>query len=648
VAFNTPSPAQQADLLQLFSQAVVSHNAGRIAAAADLYEQILAVVPTHPKVLDLYGTALFQLGAPELGRPYLALSVSKNPREPTAWNHLGVIDQTLNRFAAASSNFQRAAVLDPSQAEPYVNLAKEAAKRGIIDDGLRVNRFALSIAPQSCDAVLRQGVLLQMQGDIAAAIPILTRCWQQQPGNREIALHLGRGLYAAGKAELGRDILRAGIVCSPATVELTASLLNRQLDTEISAQDLAWSIFASILGPGTPQAWVSRSAAHSDRANPKAAISAASRAILLQPNDSRNLHNVIAGLSNSHISGLARQLITWGLIITPDSDDLKLFLSEIEFRTGDLRLAWQLWEHRQAKVLAQVPRLNMPPLWRGQTGPGKLLIMAEQGVGDEIIFLSCLPDLLDQMASPPVVEVDPRLVSMVARSFPDMTIIPRQIVRTPDGNRHFDYQSVISTDAIDAAVFGGSLPLLRSQHTIQPLDRVGYLRPDPEQVAHWQAWLDSLGPKHKIGLTLRTAKISLFRAQIHCQLEDMMPVLQHPDCDFINLMPANDDDDAAMVAAGLTLRRPPGLDPWNDLDGLLALMAALDIVISARTANCAFAAAVGVPTIRLAQGFMYLMDGRDYYFPNCMPMLHRDEVFDGQRVGQRAYQKLLDLLPTAH
>ena len=102
------------------------------------------------------------------------------------------------------------------------------------------------------------------------------------------------------------------------------------------------------------------------------------------------------------------------------------------------------------------------------------------------------------------------------------------------------------------------------------------------------------------------------------------------------------------VGVGFFRSCPPGLDPWNDLDGLLALMAALDIVISARTANCAFAAAVGVPTIRLAQGFMYLMDGRDYYFPNCMPMLHRDEVFDGQRVGQRAYQKLLDLLPTAH
>lgn len=639
----SPTPTE-AELLRQFSQAVSLHGAGQVAAAAAIYEQILARIPNHPKVCDLYGTALFQLGAPALGRPYVARALAQKPGLALTWNHLGVIDQALKNNTAASNAFRCAAILEPSNAEPYINLAALVDAETLTAAGLRLNSFALVLAPHSPEATLRQGILLQIGGDSEAAMPILTSCWQRQPGNAEIALHLGRCLIAQGHADRSRQVLRTGIICSPNSVELATSLLNRKTDGDVTSSDIAWAKFATILSPGHPQTWVSRSATHVNSGKPEAALAASIRAILLQPNDSRNLHNFIMGLNTTHSTDLARQVIAWALILAPDDDEVKLFLSDIEFRTGDQRYAWQLWEHRVTGILSQLQRLNMPPFWSGSGDPGNLLVIAEQGVGDEIIFLSCLPELLEQVSTPPVIEVDQRLVTMVKRSFPEVEVIPRQIVHTADGGGYFDYQSITRSAAIDQAFFCGSLPWLRSRRTIAPLDRVGFLRPDPEQVTHWQDWLHSLGPNHKVGVTLRTAKMSLYRAQNHCRLEDVIKLLQQPGCDFINLMPVNQADDAAMVAAGVTVLRPPGLDPWNDLEGLVALMAALDVVISARTANCAFAAAVGVPTIRLAQGFMQLRDDRDYFFANCVPVLGRNERFNGPRVGALAHQMLIDML----
>lgn len=73
-------------------------------------------------------------------------------------------------------------------------------------------------------------------------------------------------------------------------------------------------------------------------------------------------------------------------------------------------------------------------------------------------------------------------------------------------------------------------------------------------------------------------------------------------------------------------------------------MQALDVVVAARTVNCAFAGAVGTPTIRLAQGFMHVSNGREFFFPNVYPVFDRHEAFDGAEAGRRAAAMLARLI----
>jgi hypothetical protein len=75
------------------------------------------------------------------------------------------------------------------------------------------------------------------------------------------------------------------------------------------------------------------------------------------------------------------------------------------------------------------PRLRKYPQPRrdGNRVPGKLLIWSDDGLGGQVIYSSAIPDLKDY-AGRIVVEVDPRLVQLFERSFPNVTVFGAQSV----------------------------------------------------------------------------------------------------------------------------------------------------------------------------------------------------------------------------
>ena len=94
------------------------------------------------------------------------------------------------------------------------------------------------------------------------------------------------------------------------------------------------------------------------------------------------------------------------------------------FRVGCAKLAlgdlsWDYWGYRNPRDF-HIP--NLAPWWDG-TPVDNLLILGEQGLGDEILFMSCLNDV---RAKNITVECDKRLVPVFSRSFPDVEFIGRK------------------------------------------------------------------------------------------------------------------------------------------------------------------------------------------------------------------------------
>src|SRR3546814_903831 len=299
------------------------------------------------------------------------------------------------------------------------------------------------------------------------------------------------------------------------------------------------------------------------------------------------LQNMIAAayqVSQYEAGGrLARRCLT----AHPGTADVGYALAELELAIGDLRHAWQFYEHRLARASA-TPRTNLPPRWAGPgTGCGRLLVVAEQGIGDELLFLSCLPDLLHDVADP-VIELDVRLHALFRRSFPGIALVPRQSVCGGRGEAAVDYAGIRREHGVTHGVFAGSLPGLYRAERDRPATRARYLVPDPDALAEWRERLAALGPEPKVGVCWRSMLATAVRSTYYAPLAAWEPLLGLSGIRFVSLQydECRDELAAFRMRTGIEVWRPEDLDQMNDLDRAAALISALDAVVSAPTAVC--------------------------------------------------------------
>ncbi|HMZ12469.1 MAG TPA: hypothetical protein PKW88_17265, partial [Plasticicumulans sp.] len=273
---------------------------------------------------------------------------------------------------------------------------------------------------------------------------------------------------------------------------------------------------------------------------------------------------------------------------------------------GELDAGWAQYEARSRVFGVDYTGLGMQR-WDGTPldGDGEaLLLLAEQGVGDEILFASCVPDALARAESVTLF-CDPRLQPLFARSFPGASVLP--LVR--GGGVQRSVERPACTHYLEA----GSLPRW-FRRRIEDFPAVpGYLLADAARAAHWRRWLAGLGKGLKIGLCWRSGLRGGARERHYAALEAMAPLFGVPGVRWVSVQydPSAPELAAAQARFGVPIAEPPGLDQRNALDEVAALLDGLDLVISASTAVAELAAALGVPVWRFLTGSGWPMLGTD-------------------------------------
>ena len=398
-------------------------------------------------------------------------------------------------------------------------------------------------------------------------------------------------LLEAEKLRLDRKLDEAMSICArymDSHFDFVPALLlaaNIMLDAERFGAAYVYIQRASQLAPDESVVWNNLALCYQETEQPEEALKCFIKALNRDPNDLLALGN-LAKLYND--LGEPQKAIN----CTDRALKLNSKMPEARYNKGISLLTLGQWEEgwkgyefnlgkhqgRRERVFGTIPR------WTGEKGL-TLIAYGEQGVGDEINFASCIPDL--KRDNEVIIECDRRLEGLFRRSFGG-TVYGTRYVK---GGLEWP-----TKHPIDATVAFGSLPGFYRNST-EAFPGTPYLVPDPLRCVAWKAALDSLGPKLKVGIAWTGGIRKTFRHLRSLTLKDLEPIWRQ-DATFVSLQYKDATEECAEVeaATGIKIHHLPYATQTQDMDDQAALMSQLDLVITVQQTAVHIGGGLGVPT----------------------------------------------------
>lgn len=306
------------------------------------------------------------------------------------------------------------------------------------------------------------------------------------------------------------------------------------------------------------------------------------RQLKLEPNSIMALNNL--GLINQQNAevGLALEYFKRVLKIDPDQIDARINTGFSNLALYKWKEGWEGYNLNIGKISDRKERLyGDEPRWDGSKGK-KVLVYGEQGLGDEISFASCIPDLIRD-SERVVIDCDKRLEGIFRRSFNAPVY----------GDRYKDEpQEWYQKEDFDCRVAVGALPQFY-RNSDESFPGKPFLVPDPQMCIQWKALLDSLGDRPKIGIAWTGGRPHTYRSRRSLTLDSLLPILKF-DADFISLQ-YKDSEEIKPFCEKHNVRIhhwPWGVEAY-DYDQTFALISQLDLVISVTTTVVHAAGALG-------------------------------------------------------
>ncbi len=472
-----------------------------------------------------------------------------------------------------------ATAADDSNAQAYHALAMALERMGHLHKALVTYERAFELDPDDPDLLINLGLTAWGLKMTEGATAMFRRFIEVRPDSPLGYNNLGTILCEMGQPATAVETLRAAIYRMP-------------------AESVLWNSLATVL-------------AETGRA--EECIVFYEEAIRLSPDFARPWHNL--GFAYSHLGRLDEALDAYDKALARAVDPTEVMEGRHSrgvclIGMGQLEEGFREYEIRNTpRFRAYVHHMLKAPCWNGEPLQGKrILVVGEQGLGDEFMFANILPDLADAVgpAGRLQIAVDPRLVGLFARSFPDAEVgayDDRKLIGR-DGAREIRFVpwAVKKGEPDFFAPMGTPLQFLRKK--LEDFPGRPFLVPDPERVAQYRQRLQALGEGPFVGICWRSMMADVKRQKYFSALDAWGPILQTQGANFVNVQYGDCRD--ALIAAremhGIDIAAFDDLDLKNDIDGAVALSAALDLVLSAPTAAAAAAASVGTEVWFLTAG----------------------------------------------
>jgi tetratricopeptide (TPR) repeat protein len=488
---------------------------------------------------------------------------------------------------------------------PMLRRAIDALHAEDSQTGSQLALKALEVDPKSGMAWYVLAVARERAGDFTQSIQAYQAALALLPEESDVANDLGRLAFRMGMKELAEQLFRRYLAAHP-TAWGTMSNLATAVKDQGRAADAIEILKVAIKGdPTDPQLWNTLGTVLSEQADFQKAILFYDEALRLDPEHAHARYNRgNARLESGDAAGALEDCEAAAAVARAEDDKamMQLARSTIKIAIGRIGEGWDDYEARLNPQFAAATVFVIDrPAWTPETplAGETLLVMGEQGLGDEVLFANMLPDVLEALGPDGklVLALEPRLVPLFRRSFPTAEIAPH-ITYRQHGRNHRAAPELGDFERFDHWVPMASL-LRRFRRRLDDFPaRKRFLVPAPDRVAHWRGVLESAPAGRKVGILWKSMKIEAARARYYSPFQLWAPILKTPGVTFVNFQYGDcaAEIEWARRELGVDIWTPPGIDLKDDLDDIAALSCALDLTLGFANATSNIAAACGAPT----------------------------------------------------
>ena len=461
---------------------------------------------------------------------------------------------------------------------------------------------ANQVIPLEISADLSTALALHRDGKLDDAVPIYQSALRSAPGNAVVLLSLGAALLGLGRARDALVPLEAALAARPKHPDTCFTLAEAyRADGRIEEAYAAAKI--GLAGnPDYLQGRMAMADALLDMGRHEDARAAFEDILDRDPNAMTALGKLGAFHYHTGEFDAAESKLLTAVEALPDDVEAHWHLAALYLSQRRWSEGWDLyrWRWPMSKAVAQETMISLPKWTGGDLSGQRIMIWGEQGLGDELMFATCVPDLVE-MANPDlcVLACDQRLAAIFDRSFPNVHILPL--------DRQAGAGDAFQMPACDVQITAGDLPaILRLNDDDFPSVRRRLL-PDPIHGARWRERLDDLGSGLKVGIAWRGGTLERFRRTKSSKLSDWAQILATPGVRFVNLQYGDCAEELAASADNGSVHHFDDLDPIADPEGQMTLISELDLVIQTSNASAHMAGMLGVPVWNLVP---YVADWR--------------------------------------
>ncbi len=494
------------------------------------------------------------------------------PEDHGAWRDLGEVCAALGDMAGAEQAWQRALALQAELPQVHLHLARLYTAGGRWAQAEPHLRACLQHNPADTEALAKLALTLEAQGRLGEAEALYRRELAVDADRVAATLGLGRVVRGLGRREEAEALIDQVLASAPdmAMAHFEKGQLLR-LGGQYGAALEAFQRFHQ-LAPAERETYLLNCAdLYAEQEQYEAAL----------------------GCYDEAVSAFPRSAYAhWGRALVL----LKLGRYEQGWAAFEWRRGYPDWQ-RQCGRYAE-----LTPQWRGEPLAGKkVLVFAEQGFGDTIQFGRYLPQLVAQGAEV-TFHCQPALLPLFRR-MAGIMVVARDTGQTNGFDACLPVMSLAAYFGARSDRVNGDLP---------------YLCADAEKTARWREKL--AGDGLKVGLVWAGAAINPVNRRRSFELATYAPLKAVPGVRLYSLQKgeAAADKQSAAWQGVVDLS-----EEMADFDDTAAIIANLDLVITADTAVAHLAGAMGRPVWVLVYAdpdwrWQAEVEGRNVWYPGAV------------------------------